>query len=183
MIGKNLMPTYEYKCEACGHAFEKFQSIMASPVRKCPVCGKLKVRRLISMGAGVIFKGSGFYSTDYRSESYKSGEKTEAGVVSAAKGDDKKTPDTTATKTDAAAKPDAAAKNDSPAKSDSSSSSKSDAAKDSASGAKSGGSSSSSGSSSSGSSNSPGGSGGSSGSQSGGGKSESGSRKRSRGKD
>ena len=59
------MPTYEYKCDACGHAFEKFQSIMAGPIRKCPVCGKSKVRRLISAGAGLIFKGSGFYITDY----------------------------------------------------------------------------------------------------------------------
>src|ERR1700712_596864 len=65
------MPTYEYKCDACGHAFEKFQSIMAAPVKKCPVCGKNKVRRLISAGAGMIFKGSGFYITDYRSEGYK----------------------------------------------------------------------------------------------------------------
>jgi len=59
------MPTYEYKCEACGHGFEKFHSIMASPIRKCPKCGKNKVKRLISTGAGLIFKGSGFYITDY----------------------------------------------------------------------------------------------------------------------
>jgi putative FmdB family regulatory protein len=65
------MPTYEYECDACGHAFEKFQSIKARPVRKCPSCGKLKVRRLLGMGAGIIFKGSGFYQTDYRSSSYK----------------------------------------------------------------------------------------------------------------
>ena len=65
------MPTYDYECDACGHAFEKFQPISAKPVRKCPRCGKLKVRRLIGTGAGVIFKGSGFYQTDYRSESYK----------------------------------------------------------------------------------------------------------------
>lgn len=65
------MPTYDYKCAACRHRFEKFQSITAAPVRKCPRCGKLKVRRLIGAGAGVIFKGSGFYQTDYRSESYK----------------------------------------------------------------------------------------------------------------
>ncbi|HUS48400.1 MAG TPA: zinc ribbon domain-containing protein [Phycisphaerae bacterium] len=65
------MPTYDYKCTACGHQFEKFQSITAAPVRKCPRCGKAKVRRLIGMGAGVIFKGSGFHQTDYRSESYR----------------------------------------------------------------------------------------------------------------
>jgi putative FmdB family regulatory protein len=65
------MPTYEYKCDACGHAFEKFQSIKAAPIRKCPNCGKRKVKKLISKGAGLIFKGSGFYITDYRSEGYK----------------------------------------------------------------------------------------------------------------
>jgi len=73
------MPTYEYKCEACGHAFEKFQSIKASPIRKCPKCGKLKVKKLISKGAGLIFKGSGFYITDYRSEGYKDQAKAEGG--------------------------------------------------------------------------------------------------------
>jgi putative FmdB family regulatory protein len=65
------MPTYEYKCEACGHTFEKFQSMTAAHIRKCPVCGKSRVKRLIGTGAGLIFKGSGFYITDYRSEAYK----------------------------------------------------------------------------------------------------------------
>ena len=65
------MPTYDYECSACGHTFEKFQFITAPAVRKCPECGKLKVRRLIGTGAGIIFKGSGFYQTDYRSESYR----------------------------------------------------------------------------------------------------------------
>jgi putative FmdB family regulatory protein len=73
------MPTYEYKCEACGHAFEKFQSIKAAPIRKCPNCGKMKVKKLISKGAGLIFKGSGFYITDYRSEGYKDQAKAESG--------------------------------------------------------------------------------------------------------
>ncbi len=68
------MPTYEYECEACGEKFEIFQSIKAEPIKKCPKCGK-KVRRLIGAGAGVIFKGSGFYATDYRSDSYKKDEK------------------------------------------------------------------------------------------------------------
>lgn len=63
------MPTYDYECEACGHTFEKFQSIKARPVRKCPKCGKNKVRRLLGTGAGVIFKGSGFYQTDYKNAS------------------------------------------------------------------------------------------------------------------
>ena len=67
------MPTYEYRCSACDHTFELFQSIKAPSVRKCPQCGKLKVKRIIGIGAGVIFKGSGFYQTDYRSESYRKG--------------------------------------------------------------------------------------------------------------
>lgn len=65
------MPTYDYQCDACGHTFEQFQSITASPMKKCPGCGKLRLRRLIGTGAGLIFKGSGFYETDYRSEGYK----------------------------------------------------------------------------------------------------------------
>ncbi len=65
------MPTYDYVCDGCEHAFESFQSMSAKPHRKCPECGKSKLRRLIGTGAGVIFKGSGFYETDYRSESYK----------------------------------------------------------------------------------------------------------------
>jgi len=69
------MPTYDYRCEACGHEFEEFQSISAGALRKCPKCKKLKLKRLIGGGAGFLFKGSGFYETDYRSESYKKGEK------------------------------------------------------------------------------------------------------------
>lgn len=64
------MPTYEYVCDACGHAYERFQSILASPDRTCPKCGKRKVRRKIGIGAGVLFKGTGFYETDYRSDGY-----------------------------------------------------------------------------------------------------------------
>ena len=67
------MPTYEYKCSACEHAWEEFQSIKADPTKKCPDCGKKKAQRIISAGGGIIFKGSGFYQTDYRSESYKKG--------------------------------------------------------------------------------------------------------------
>lgn len=65
------MPTYDYKCDACDHKWEEFQSIKASATRKCPGCGKLKARREIGGGAGLIFRGSGFYLTDYRSDSYK----------------------------------------------------------------------------------------------------------------
>ena len=64
------MPTYEYKCSQCGHRFEAFQSITADPLSDCPRCHG-SVRRVISSGGGVIFKGSGFYTTDYRSEDYK----------------------------------------------------------------------------------------------------------------
>jgi putative FmdB family regulatory protein len=65
------MPTYDYHCEACGHQLEMFQSISESPKRKCPRCGRSKLKRRIGAGAGIIFKGSGFYQTDYRSDSYK----------------------------------------------------------------------------------------------------------------
>ena len=69
------MPTYEYECEKCG-IFERFQSITADPIKKCPECDG-PVRRLIGAGSAVIFKGSGFYATDYRSESYKQDAKKE----------------------------------------------------------------------------------------------------------
>jgi putative FmdB family regulatory protein len=72
------MPTYDYECESCGHAFEEFQSITAPPRKKCPKC-EGNVRRLIGAGAAVIFKGSGFYATDYRSEEYKKKAKEEKG--------------------------------------------------------------------------------------------------------
>ena len=65
------MPTYDYQCEACGHEFELFQQMSDSVKRKCPECSKLKLKRLIGTGAGVIFKGGGFYETVYRSDSYK----------------------------------------------------------------------------------------------------------------
>ncbi|WP_442481852.1 FmdB family zinc ribbon protein [Aeoliella sp. SH292] len=65
------MPTYDYVCDACEHEFELFQSISEPLKRKCPECGKLKLRRLFGTGAAVVFKGSGFYETDYRSDSYK----------------------------------------------------------------------------------------------------------------
>jgi putative FmdB family regulatory protein len=71
------MPTYEYDCENCRHRFEQFQSITAKALRKCPKCGKPTLKRLIWTGSGLIFKGSGFYATDYRSENYKESAKKE----------------------------------------------------------------------------------------------------------
>lgn len=65
-----MLPTYEYECQACGHEFERFQSMKDDPVKRCPECRRLKVKRLFGTGAGIIFKGSGFYETDYRSKSY-----------------------------------------------------------------------------------------------------------------
>ncbi len=97
------MPTYEYQCDACEHQFEEMQGIKEEPLVKCPKCKKKKLRRLIGSGAGLIFKGSGFYITDYRSDSYKSAAKAEEG---AAKSDGK--PDA-ADKSDAASKADSAA--------------------------------------------------------------------------
>ena len=73
------MPTYEYECEKCEIIFERFQNMTAEPIKECPECGG-PVRRLISAGAGVIFKGSGFHATDYRSESYKQEAKKEEGL-------------------------------------------------------------------------------------------------------
>jgi len=62
------MPNYDYECLSCGHVFEVFQNMTEKPLKKCPKCGK-KVKRLIGMGAGLIFKGSGFYATDYKKPS------------------------------------------------------------------------------------------------------------------
>jgi putative FmdB family regulatory protein len=95
------MPTYEYICEACDHSFDEFQYFSEDPLTKCPACKKKKLRRAFGTGAAVLFKGSGFYETDYRSESYKSGAKAESDATKPA----------TETKSDA--------KSDAPAKSES----------------------------------------------------------------
>ena len=102
------MPTYEYKCDACGNKFEKFQSMSAAPIKKCPKCGKSKVRRLIGTGAGLIFKGSGFYITDYRSENYKAGAKKD--TAPAASSETKSTGDSKAAPAKTESKPAAKAK-------------------------------------------------------------------------
>jgi putative FmdB family regulatory protein len=96
------MPTYDYLCGGCGHKFEKFQSITRNPLRKCPECKELKLKRLIGSGAGVIFKGTGFYETDYRSKSY-----TDAKTKAESKPKDKDKPkaDTKSEKTKSEGKP------------------------------------------------------------------------------
>lgn len=108
------MPTYEYICEACEHEFERFQSITAPPVRTCPECSRKKVRRKIGTGAGIIFKGGGFYETDYRSESYK-----KAADADKPASDTKPAADSKPAETKAESKPEPkpAAKADTPAKS------------------------------------------------------------------
>jgi putative FmdB family regulatory protein len=65
------MPTYDYRCRKCEHTWELFQSIKADPIKKCPECGKAGAQRVIGAGAGILFRGSGFYQTDYRSDGYK----------------------------------------------------------------------------------------------------------------
>jgi putative FmdB family regulatory protein len=72
------MPTYDYRCAACGHALEIFHGISEKPRKSCPKCKKPKLERLISAGAGLLFKGSGFYQTDYRSKSYSEGQKKDS---------------------------------------------------------------------------------------------------------
>mgnify|MGYP003438948767 FL=1 len=85
------MPTYDYKCNACDHSFELFQHISEKPIKKCPACGKLKAERAIGAGSAVIFKGSGFYQTDYRREEYKSKAKKETESVKSEKAETKTT--------------------------------------------------------------------------------------------
>lgn len=78
------MPTYEYECGSCGKRHEVFQSITSKPLRKCPACGKSKLKRLIGAGSSIIFRGSGFYQTDYRSDGYKKAAKAESDSASGA---------------------------------------------------------------------------------------------------
>ncbi|MFO0900050.1 MAG: zinc ribbon domain-containing protein [Pirellulales bacterium] len=102
------MPTYDYECDACGHKFELFQSITAEPERRCPKCKKLKLRRLFGTGGAIVFKGSGFYQTDYRSKSYQ--EKA-AADKKASSGESKSSESSSSTGSSSEAKP--AAKSDS----------------------------------------------------------------------
>ena len=71
------MPTYEYECDGCGHRFDEFQSFKDETLKTCPKCAKDTLRRLFGTGAAILFKGSGFYETDYRSESYKKAAKAD----------------------------------------------------------------------------------------------------------
>ena len=111
------MPTYEYECSRCDHAFELFQQMSAPVKKKCPECGKLSLKRLIGTGAGVIFKGGGFYETDYRSDSYKKAADAEK-KASETKSSDKPA-GKEAKKSDS--KPSTSKKSDSPKKPDASS--------------------------------------------------------------
>jgi len=77
-----MVPTYEYECQQCEYTFEQFQRITEKPLRRCPKC-KGKVKRLLGTGAGIIFRGSGFYQTDYRSEGYKKAQKADTGASQA----------------------------------------------------------------------------------------------------
>jgi putative FmdB family regulatory protein len=81
------MPTYDYSCDGCQHEFEVFEPITAQPQKKCPKCKKNKLRRLFGAGAGLVFKGSGFYQTDYRSEGYKKAAAADKPADSAAPSD------------------------------------------------------------------------------------------------
>ncbi len=84
------MPTYDYRCEHCSHELELFQKISEAPKKKCPKCGRLKLRRVIGGGAGFLFKGSGFYLTDYRSDSYKKSAEAEKSPSDSKAGESKK---------------------------------------------------------------------------------------------
>jgi putative FmdB family regulatory protein len=116
------MPTYEYVCKKCHHVFEVFQSMTAKPLTVCPEdkCGRAKwgkgkVQRQMGTGAGIIFKGSGFYCTDYRSDSYKSAAKTDSAAASPAK--DSSTPAASSSSATDSKKPDSKGSAPKPSKS------------------------------------------------------------------
>ena len=87
------MPTYDYVCDACDHSFEAFQRIDEDVLTRCPECNKNKLRRLFGAGSGLLFKGSGFYETDYRSDSYKKRQKEDSPASSSAGDSTKKKSD------------------------------------------------------------------------------------------
>lgn len=94
------MPTYDYECNRCEHRFERFQSITEKPARKCPACGKMTLRRLIGPGGAILFKGSGFYTTDYRSKEYNEKAKAEKSAASTAASETKKSTKSSTDSTD-----------------------------------------------------------------------------------
>ena len=105
------MPTYDYICDACGHEFEAFESIKADPQKDCPECKTPKLRRKIGAGAAILFKGSGFYQTDYRSESYKKAaqaEKSSSEPSGASKTEGSKTDTTKSSSTSSSTSPNGA---------------------------------------------------------------------------
>jgi len=108
------MPTYDYVCRGCEHAFELFQSMTEPVKRKCPSCGKAKLERLIGTGAAVLFKGGGFYETDYRSSSYKQAAEAEKKGAEAKSGE-KAGAEPKAAKDAKAGKPDASRSESKPA--------------------------------------------------------------------
>lgn len=117
------MPTYDYQCSACGHEFELFQQMSAPVKKKCPECGELKLQRLIGTGAGVLFKGSGFYETDYRSDSYRKAAEADKKSSEPASKSEKKSESSSESKKEAKTqtKSDAGAPDSAPAKKTSSS--------------------------------------------------------------
>lgn len=105
------MPTYDYVCRACGHRFEHFQSMQEAPLRKCPTCRKLRLERLIGAGAGILFKGSGFYETDYKRKAPPpSSSGAPKGGDGGAPTDGAKTPGESGSKPEGGPKPDGGAK-------------------------------------------------------------------------
>jgi putative FmdB family regulatory protein len=104
------MPTYDYVCDVCDHKFELFHSIKDEPKKKCPECGKNKLRRLIGTGAAIVFKGSGFYQTDYRSDSYRKAAEADKSPSSSSGGKSESKSETKPESKSADAKPAAPAK-------------------------------------------------------------------------
>ena len=100
------MPTYDYQCSECDHEFELFQQMSDSVKRKCPECGKNRLKRLIGTGAGIIFKGGGFYETDYRSDSYKKAAAEDKKSSSSSSSDTSSSKDTKKSKPESAKKKD-----------------------------------------------------------------------------
>lgn len=98
------MPTYDYVCEGCGHAFELFQQMSAPYETTCPECSEESLKRLVGTGAGILFKGSGFYETDYRSDSYKKAAESDKNAAKSDSSPKDQSGDTKKSSTDSKAK-------------------------------------------------------------------------------